>query len=233
MEPSAVIMSVTAQVAEAIRAEIRSGALAPSAPLSERELAAKYDVSVASVRQALLILQHAGLIRRSGRRKRAEVVNFTTVEILQRNEVRVELETLAFAKARFSTQECRELESFIDGMGADPEMEFRFHGFIWEKAGNPFLVQALVQLVGPLVVFIGLHRTAFENAAERLAAHRELLDIVRQKPSVDLVRQAISRHVHGGYDRLKDYADLRMVHAAAGERPTADWGQQERIAAET
>jgi DNA-binding GntR family transcriptional regulator len=58
-----IVRTIAGQAAEAIRARILSGALAPGAPLRQEALAAELGISRIPVREALLLLEAEGLVR--------------------------------------------------------------------------------------------------------------------------------------------------------------------------
>src|ERR1700678_1152562 len=81
-------------VAEQLRSEIVSGAIAPGHPIVEGKWAAQLGVAQASVREALNILFREGYVQKIAGR-RARVTLFTKADVQGIYEVRASLEGLA------------------------------------------------------------------------------------------------------------------------------------------
>lgn len=82
------------QVAELIRQAIITGALGRGAPLREEAIAAQFEVSRRTVRDALRILEGFGLVRHQ-RHKGTQVADFAAPDIRDLYDTRLVLETAA------------------------------------------------------------------------------------------------------------------------------------------
>ena len=82
------------QVAELIRQAIITGAIGRSAPLREEAIAAQFEVSRRTVRDALRILEGFGLVRHQ-RHKGTQVADFSAADIRDLYNTRLVLETAA------------------------------------------------------------------------------------------------------------------------------------------
>ena len=88
----------TVSLLDKLRMAIYHGELGPNQRLVENELAARYDTSRGAVREALLQLEHEGLIIRP-RNRSASVRPVTPEEAIEITEVRAVIEGLCAAKA--------------------------------------------------------------------------------------------------------------------------------------
>jgi DNA-binding GntR family transcriptional regulator len=101
----------------ALHAAIVAGDLSPGERLIEEELAEQLRLSRGAVRQAILRLEHEGLVVRE-RNRGARVRRFTLGEAVEVLEARAALESLAagYAALRRTDQEAAELRSLVEQM---------------------------------------------------------------------------------------------------------------------
>lgn len=146
----------TEQVLNAVLRDIDAGRLNPGDMLDETALGAAHGVSRTPVREALIKLETAGLIRRLPR-KGAVLFKPTLEEFLAILEVHARLEGQAagLAARRLSPDLARELEAAVaacethaaERPDRDPEayyqLNLRFHGTVARAAGNPYLTEMI------------------------------------------------------------------------------------------
>jgi len=197
-----------------IRDAIFNSKLLPGDPLRELHLAKELQVSQATVREALIRLEHSGLVVRvanSGSR----VTDLSKEDIRQRLEIRSELEQMAAAAALrraddFFFAGLKDKVAAIAAAAArrDPfllsESDFDFHRFIWGRCGNKVLMDTLEQVSAPLFAFVGLLRSrrgVRRSLASVVAAHRSMIDAF-SAGSEDQVREEVHQHMYrfqGGF----------------------------------
>lgn len=202
--------SLSTQVFETLRREIFSGRFRAGDPLREIHLARELDVSQATVREALVQLEHLGLVTRVPN-KGTTVTMLGDGEIRERVAIRRNLEEMAFLAAalRMDSAEFGELRSrrerlssaivINDYFGA-AEADLEFHRYIWECSGNETLVQVLLQLTAPLFALVSIERS--RNMDNLQAIERSHEDIIRALQSRD------SRLIHGV---IQQHLDLSSV----------------------
>ena len=191
-------MRVPEEIVDQIRGLIGSGDLRPGDQLpSERELAEQFQVSRASIREALTAMQVMGLLERSrtggGLAARGNHVWFTIAplstylatrsHIVEQVEVRrmIEPEMGRLAAERATAADLVRIERCLADMAADieagglgAEADAAFHAAIAATTNNELLTR-IVQLIGDA---IREHREIFqtpEGARESLAEHRDML----------------------------------------------------------
>ena len=158
--------SLSDRVMNALKDAFFSGELKPGDAIVEREIARQMKVGTPVVREALISLQGQGFVRRvinTG----TYVSKFSTQEIAQLYQLRVELEVLAlqWARARVKAEDLAELRRLIEdvvkaGERGDRrgflERDYTFHRHCWSLSGNAFLADTLDRLMAPLFAFVVL-----------------------------------------------------------------------------
>jgi DNA-binding GntR family transcriptional regulator len=143
-------------VARQLKEAIMAGDLKPGQRLTESDLGKKLHVSQATVREALIELEHRGFVDRP-RSRLTCVATQTRRDAEEIYAVRVPLEKLvieSLAKKRVNLDECeraaqRMLKAAEAGNLADFVVaDFDFHKELWKAAENSHLEEILVRLVG-------------------------------------------------------------------------------------
>jgi DNA-binding GntR family transcriptional regulator len=133
----------------ALKRDIMLGTLAPGTGLTELELAAHFQCSQGTVREALLQLQEEGLVRRQGHRG-TQVSECTEDEAIEMFRLRQQIEGSGMARvmrapSRTLVKELNVLlEKMLVAAGAGDELELAsfdrdFHRRIFEDANLPAL----------------------------------------------------------------------------------------------
>lgn len=200
--------SLKSRVVEALREAIFSGTLEPGATLREAHLAASMGVSQATVREALMTLEHAGLVVRDNRE--TIVTRLTAKDLEERSRLRVVLEGMAGvqAAARMSEEDfaalAARLEAIHQALERDAYMDFvaadlEFHRFIWAKAGNQMLQKILELIAVPVFAFLSIRRSrSLHNLARTVRSHDPILQAMRCGRE-DAIREAFREHIEESY----------------------------------
>lgn len=161
-EPS----SIPVQVSAAIRGLIMGGQLRPGERVVEWKIARQLGIGQPTAREALLLLEGEGLLRRNANRG-CTVTSLSLTEIDQIYRVRIELEPLAaelvVENAANWTPEAislalKNLHSSAKAGDIDAwrRSDVAFHQLLWRLAANPFLERALSQICIPFFAFAGM-----------------------------------------------------------------------------
>jgi GntR family transcriptional regulator, transcriptional repressor for pyruvate dehydrogenase complex len=189
-------------IAGELRLQIQTGALQSGDRLpGHRELAASYEVSLGSAREAISILIGDGLVEtRHGRgtfvaeesrlsmRSAAPVGRREVEELIEAREL-IGLQVVAMAAERASADDVRRLREATARMqevvaDADtyPDVEVAFHLLLAEAAGNRFLRAALEQLAAVIRNDVAVAASAgisrFGSLQYIVDAHVELVDAI-------------------------------------------------------
>jgi DNA-binding GntR family transcriptional regulator len=184
------------------------GRIRPGTRLVERQLADELGISRVPVREALIQLEKEGLIvsRSNGR----YVIELSEEEINKLYAVRRVLERLAveLATQNTSPEYAKALENKVHEMqeatarqdrGAYVRNDFEIHRLIWSQANNPYLLEVLRTLTGPIYMFIADNAAHF-SWEETLELHENLIDGINSG-DVRAAREALDRHLDHGLRR--------------------------------
>jgi len=182
---------MTDQIAESIRDMIVSGELNPGDRIVESRFAREIGVGQPTVREALVALEHQGLVVRKANQG-CVVTTLTRTEIRQILRIREELETLAMELAieGASDAEIRKLLRVTDAMQRAAEvrdvreffgLDVRFHEALWRLSGNSLLPRLLAQALMPLLAFLfirNLRNHLQIDMKDSAAAHVEIAEAI-------------------------------------------------------
>ena len=196
--------SKSREVFQKLRSAILSGELQPGTPLKEAHIARQLSVSQVPVREALLQLEHLGLVIRIPD-KGTYVTKLTRAEMLQLIEVRCHLEDLAFrlaakrmkpeieASLRARLAKLQERIQARDHLGV-AEADLQFHEAVWDAAGNAVLKKTLERLCVSVYAFVGLQRHA-QGEKFATVSHEILLEALLSGDA-RLISKRIKEHLN-------------------------------------
>ncbi len=152
------------QIANSIRGMIEAGDLKPGERIVESRVARQIGVGQPTVREALVALEHQGLVVRKANQG-CVVTSLTRHEIGQLVRIRAELETLAveLAVEEAADDDIQKLIAITDEMKEAArnretqrffQLDLRFHETLWPLSGNSFLPKVLSQTLAPLLAFL-------------------------------------------------------------------------------
>ena len=178
---------VVEQIAGSIRGMIVSGDLKPGDRVVESRIARQIGVGQPTVREALVALEHQGLVVRKANQG-CVVTVLTRAEISQILRVREQLEGMAIELAMEiapdseirklrevavemqEAAQARDLSRFFD-------MDVRFHETLWRLSGNFVLPKLLSQTLMPVLAFLFMRNLRDNDQLElgdAAAAHVEI-----------------------------------------------------------
>jgi len=204
--------------AEALRDELEqdivTGTLRPGERLDEQGLAARFGVSRTPIREALMQLAAAGLVKLQQRRG-AFVASLGLKEIVERFEVMATLEGAcgALAARRITDEERRELleahEACVaraaeGGSDAYYYANERFHHVVYAACHNAFLAEQARQLHGRLKPYRRLQLRARSRVAGSLAEHQGIVDAILAGEG-SKAEQRLKDHILIQGERLTDF----------------------------
>ncbi|MQA86350.1 MAG: FCD domain-containing protein [Streptosporangiales bacterium] len=192
------------QIAEAVRRAIRAGVLEPGQPLVQEDLAARFGVSRAPLREALRVLAGEGLVTIMPGYG-AVVTSLDPDEITELYEIRVRLETMLadeiVARIRpHDVAEFADLARAMDGAVGDQEtwseLNFRFHRRMYEIAEGPHALRIVTQLLSLVEPYSRAYVHGM-NAYRRVQdEHHQMVDALRSGEGAVLAK-LIEEHLRG------------------------------------
>jgi DNA-binding GntR family transcriptional regulator len=155
-------------------------------------MARELGVSQATVREALLQLEHKGIVVRTPNLG-TTVVQLSSQELKERFELRVLLESVAAIQAaeRMTTEELDHLRALNHEMSYHvaanahydaSEADLAFHRFIWKNSGNSVLYNMLDQLTIPVFAYVSILRSRGSESLNRgFMSHAPLVEAIAEK----------------------------------------------------
>ena len=209
------------QVMTRLRQAILSGAIKGGDQIAELSLAQEFGVGHGVIREALIELEHQGLVQRTPFTG-TTVTELTLEDVQDIFEVRIELEPLAFALAAKNARESdtsvlSEIveKSKLQATGEDLDGFFEgyleFSRKVWEVSGNRYLQPALERIVVPLFALHRIQRQhnregIFQTVLECLEYQEGVLDALRRNES-ESARQIAREFLV----RTKENLETRLV----------------------
>jgi DNA-binding GntR family transcriptional regulator len=181
--------TISEAVADRLRAEIRSGALAPGSRLRQADVAERFRVSTTPVREAFATLEREGLVV-SAPHRGVEVFHATVKDLQETYEIRIPLETLAteLAVPNMTDEDLAELAALIEQMSAtrgDPvgygRLNAAFHARIYRCAERPKLERLIADLREASAAYLRLYATIAPGPEETHAEHTAIFDACRAR----------------------------------------------------
>jgi DNA-binding GntR family transcriptional regulator len=186
-------------IADRIREDISTGAIAGGTTLNQVQLAERFGVSRIPIREALRTLEADGLVRYVPNRG-ATVTSFTLDDVRERYEMRLALEPLALALAipNLTDEHLRRAKFELDEMRAEAatahwgKHHLAFHRALYQAANRPRLLDTIGSLYLNMAQTVG----TLTRAEARLhdAEHRAILTACKQGDAADAGR-ALKAHL--------------------------------------
>jgi DNA-binding GntR family transcriptional regulator len=174
--------ATVAQIVEQLRADIIEGRLPPGARLVESQMTDRFVVSRGPVREAFGRLQAEGFIELP-RNRGAYVKRLHARDVAELFDIRAELETLAARRAATNAQRNARARKRLLQLGTERTVERngkaaawvrlneRFHGAVFELAGNRSLEKMCSEVQFPFVVSQILLSMSDDEMHERMQDH--------------------------------------------------------------
>ena len=204
MDQPLVHKSLSQFIADQLRRGIWNRDIQFGERLLESELAERFEVSRSSVREALMILEHEGLVK-SKTRKGTYVTEFSAEDRQEILELRTLLETYAFKRAlpRLEEKHIEDLEKILERMKVKTteknwsdlfDLDMQFHHYIVKVCGNSRLISIYNSIHVQIRTFLA-HLDQYYSSYELFyEEHRELLDALLTRDS-NIIDKAVRQHI--------------------------------------
>jgi len=183
--------TLTEKIHGILKQAIMHNKLTPGTLLKVRDISEQLNVSVTPVREALILLDHSGWVRQSGKNK--AVVYPSRRELVEYAEVRIPLELSAFRLTRDRIcpewiEEMREIlrsameyDRQMDGVNYAIASE-EFHLYLCKKAGNRFLYKTLSEICDQMLRSnIIRYREQAESRHFLNEEHQQLVNLLEEQ----------------------------------------------------
>lgn len=216
------IQSTQDSVVKAIQSAIFNGELKLGQRIMEEELAATFQISRATVREALRRLEQVGLVQIKPRRG-TFVTRLTLTEVERTCRLRAALEGLAarYASEHLSEEDWRGIKQILGDMkeaaetrdlGAFIKLDRKFHELIWTLADDDQLEYILRFLSTPYFAFVASVSTLLLSDVSKVyRAHEKYLNALRAGHPEQVQKKV--QELHEGL-AVGFMADIRRAQAA-------------------
>lgn len=193
-------VSAVEALAGALRQRVLSGEVEPGTSLPEQEIAAAYGVARPTVREALAVLVHEGLLRRE-RNRSAYVPEVTLADLDDLMLVRRPLEDLMATS--LAGRRVERADAALDRMAALPAEapwsrsvaeHMDLHQALIDAVGSPRLERLYSTLAAETRLGLVRLRRVYEDRDVLVAEHRDLLDAIAAGPG-EVARAAVAAHL--------------------------------------
>ncbi len=200
-------------MAKKLRREILTGNIRPGERILEQEISAMMKTSRGPVRDALIRLEHEGLVVREPNRS-AVVASMTVDDVEEVCSLRLSLEMLAlryaldraqeedFARLHQANELLRDCLAHDYSLQKAVDCDLEYHEALVNAARHN-RVLTMWQSIKPQIWFLIFSRNAYarENFEEAVRSHAELIDQIRQKDAAG-GRGNLERHLDIAYTML-------------------------------
>jgi len=216
--------SLVEEAYQEIRAAILGGRVATGSQLSEAGIAREMGVSRGPVREALRLLEQAGLVVREPN-KGYRVASFTREDLVEFASLRLALEGLALRGAIRDPKTPVELRAIWREMGEATrredraraiELDRQFHETLVVRSGHRRLRAVWNQLRDQIELAVAEIALSYPTLSGRAASHVPMLDAI-ERQDLDGALSALETHIYDS-DIFRDAA------ARAAAREGADGG---------
>jgi DNA-binding GntR family transcriptional regulator len=220
--------TTTAQHAlDGLRSAIGSGDLRPGDRVAQEEVALRFGVSIAPVREALRVLEQEGLL--TYRPRRGYFVTELKIEdlheiyelrrLLEERAAREAIKTLGeddFARIAAAARECEKAAARGD-IAAQLEANRRFHFGLLDAPGQPHTLRLIQLLWDSTEAYRAIYYSSPEERGTAVArSHKRILDAARSGDADALVA-ALDEH------RDRALIVLGAILALAARRDAPPW----------
>jgi DNA-binding GntR family transcriptional regulator len=197
-------VSAVSALAEELRRRVLCGEIPPGTALPEQELSAAYGVARPTVREALAVLVHEGLLRRE-RHRSAQVAEVTGEDLDDLMFVRRPLEDLMAVS--LAGRRVAEADGALGRMAALPgdapwsdvvAEHMALHQALIVAVGSPRLERLYAALATETRLGLVRLRDSYPDRDVLVAEHRDLLDAIGAGPE-QAARRAVAAHLDHGW----------------------------------
>lgn len=198
-------------ITHVLRETILSGELSGGVQLKQEELAAKFNVSLSALREALKSLEAEGLVRFYPNRG-AVVTELSAEEAQEIFDIRLflELGALELAIPNLTEAELTEAEGILREADAEPhsgrwgELNWRFHEVLYRSAKRPKLLSLIQTMHNNVERYMRLYLSTMHYQAKSQAEHRDLLGACKER-DVKRAQDLLRKHMADASSSLTGY----------------------------
>ncbi|MGM8213663.1 GntR family transcriptional regulator [Virgibacillus sp. W0430] len=210
--------SLSTLIAERLKENIWDRKLQLGERLVESEQAERFDVSRSTIREALKLLEHKGLVVNKARRG-TYVSQFSREDLQEIIDLRILIETKAFINALTHLDEShfQHLSEIVAAMKEKAEekewnalfdLDMKFHSYVVNLCRNSRMIKIYNSTQTQTRAYLGYIDKYYSNHHAFYKEHVDLLETLMQKDTVAL-QTVLRRHI--------EYADNTLIIATKEE----------------
>ena len=172
--------------------------------LIETELAARFDVSRSTIREALKILEQEELVT-SKANKGTFIIDYTEKDMEELNEVRMLIERVAFVKAlpNMKEEDFNKLQEILEEMKIEGkrenwnrlfDLDMQFHCYVINRCGNSRLIKIYESIQAQVRVYLAHLDKHYPTPMAYYNEHKKLYDALKKKDP-ELVENQTKQHI--------------------------------------
>ena len=220
------IVSIVDAVADGLRKAIFNGDLEPGAPLTEALLSRRFDVPRPTVRSAVQLVMHDGLLRREPNRSVfVPVLDAADIEDLFSVRRMVEIDAvrrlvLNGVQPTAALRAQRMLESLDETDGWDDVVthDFELHEALVDATGSPRLSRIYASIATEVRLALTQLRPVYTSPTEIAREHRSLLDAICSNDQERAIAAA-REHLDTSEQIVLDQLSRRAEHSTGLRTP--------------
>lgn len=206
------------QVYEALRHDILTCNLMPGAEIREAELAVRFEMSKSPVRDALISLEHEGLIittpRQGYRVAPVSISDMLDMFHLRAALERANMERIIRNASDEQLQELDQFKNFHRDQWPDGFIGYnkKFHRLLAELGGNPRMRDQLIDLIDLMerAVQISVSNVDHGTPEALVAEHREIINVIQSR-SIKTAQRLAEQHVLAAGKRVSNAVSRGMI----------------------
>ena len=210
--------SLSTLIAERLKQNIWNRDIQLGERLVESEQAERFDVSRSTIREALKLLEHKGLVVTKARRG-TYVSRFSKKDLEEIIDLRILIETKAFINAlsRLNEHHFAYLEKIVEMMKEKAEeknwndlfdLDMKFHSYVVNLCGNSRMIKIYNSTQTQTRAYLGYIDKYYSNHHAFYQEHVELFSTLKQKDAESL-KNIVRQHI--------EYADNKLITSTKEE----------------
>ncbi|RAS72790.1 GntR family transcriptional regulator [Priestia endophytica] len=198
-------------VANELKRRIWEGEIEFGDRLMEPDLSANLGVSRSSLREALQLLEHEGLVV-SAPRRGTFVNKFEKKDLKEIYEARLLIEVYAFEKAvqNIKEEDIKELESKVQRMKESIQggkwdeilnLDLEFHAYVVNLCNNATMIKFYNLILVQIRTFLSRLSRHYPNLESLYEEHKEMLEAIKTRDE-KVVKEKVIEHIQDAGMRL-------------------------------
>ncbi|MGM8366746.1 GntR family transcriptional regulator [Virgibacillus sp. W0181] len=206
--------SLSTLIAEKLKEDVWHRKIQLGERLVESEQASRFDVSRSTVREALKLLEHKGIVVNKARRG-TYVSQFSRKDLEEIIDLRILIETKAFINAlpRLDENHFKHVSEIVDEIKVKADkklwndlfdLDMKFHSYVVNLCGNVRMIKIYNSTQTQIRAYLGYIDQYYSNHQAFYKEHVDLLETLKEK-DINKLKTVLRKHI--------EYADNTLIIA--------------------